>query len=178
MLELLENKNWSIAYNTIYSESYIENWKEGYKFYSFDEIDHEIYPEKMLNDIKHKMNRDDFLKIRCHPWCSRNGGHYGGMENKAFVHLIFDNNTLKQKFGIGKYTNKIYYPLDYYSKIFNSTGFNIVKMNVTRVNVDNFFKRFDNIFSKLWNCEFEKNGICIPFFHMSIEYVDYLLKIK
>ena len=60
----------------------------------YDVLDHCHDPVEVLKTIRGVAKPDSLICVRCHPWCSRHGGHLYHQMNKAFVHLVFTDTEL------------------------------------------------------------------------------------
>ncbi len=132
-----------------------------------DVMDHLDNPIVELAKIRNVLSNCGEVKIRCHPWCSRHGGHQILQYNKAFAHLIYPD---KWK------TNKIENPILNYENMFSFVGFKIKQKNVyTRKVEDWILNNFGNKILSYWNEEWNPNKTpcCLPF--LEIEYIDYTL---
>lgn len=63
----------------------------------YDLIDHVQgeSPEAVLRRASNLLSDKGRIYVRCHPWCSRHGGHLYRFLNKAFVHLVFTDEELR-----------------------------------------------------------------------------------
>lgn len=104
----------------------------------WDVLDHVSNPVDTLKQIASLLNKNGKIYIHCHPWCGRNGAHAN--TNKAFVHLVFQPNELKElKIKITP-TAKILDPMNDYERWFRKAELYVLrKGNVARQTVDKFF---------------------------------------
>ena len=91
----------------------------------YDVLDHANNPEEILRKVKGLLSPKGRVFVRCHPWCSKHGGHLYDQINKAYLHLILNEVELTRMGYECKKTNKIYHPIQTYHRWFDSTGYNI-----------------------------------------------------
>lgn len=113
----------------------------------YDVIDHIINEtqEEFLNRIKSLCSEKTKIIIRCHPFSSRHGGHLYKDLNRAWIHLILNEDELK-------YLNlkmnpilKILFPQKHYQDLFNKTKLKVKNLEITKDDVDLFFTKQPNI---------------------------------
>lgn len=109
--------------------------------------------------------------IRCHPWCSRHGGHLYNKINKAYAHLVFTDEELKQLELTVENIKKVIKPLATYSEWLKK----IPKLTnkVTKEIIEPFF--FDNkLIHKRILLNWNNSGVSgWPEFQLSQVYIDY-----
>ena len=101
----------------------------------YDVLDHADSPEDILNKIVSVAKGTSIIKIRCHPWISRHGGHHYKTINKAFAHLF---PSLREKYNIDNPTAKIV-DINTYKTWFASAGMIVVSEDVNKQPIDDFF---------------------------------------
>lgn len=174
-----EKQTWDFASDT--TSLFTENFEEVKANAPYDAIllydvlDHCVNPEETLQRVKQVLSSKGRVYIRCHPWCSRHGGHLHHRINKAYLHLILDHTELTRIGGYEcKRTSKIVKPLATYRKWFESTGFEVIQEFPIDSEPEDFFMTDPVIADRLekyWNNEFYKE-------HMAIQFVDYVLEPK
>ena len=104
----------------------------------YDVLDHveNETPIDILHKLKSVIKSNTIIKIRCHPWIARHGGHQYKTFNKAFAHLILTEEELPQLIHCIKINN----PLRTYREWFNSTGFSIKTETTHKEPIESFFK--------------------------------------
>jgi 2-polyprenyl-3-methyl-5-hydroxy-6-metoxy-1,4-benzoquinol methylase len=107
----------------------------------YDVLDHCSDPVQLLKDAKSLLAKDGKIYLRCHPWCGRHGGHLYNKINKAFVHLIFTEEELKNMSYEIKSVNKVFYPISYYNKIIEDAGFEKQEPDIETQKVEDFFSK-------------------------------------
>lgn len=104
----------------------------------YDVLDHVDDPVETLNRVHALCNPHTQVFVRCHPWCSRHGGHLFKFKNKAYMHL-FLNEAEQEKLGMApQKVHKIIHPMDTY-KMWIERKFNIVKSDKTVQPIEKFF---------------------------------------
>ena len=85
------------------------------------------------------LKNDGLIIMRCHPWCSRHGGHLYHQKNKAFIHLVFSDDELR-KLGIhpDKSIRKVTQPRIYKEWI-EECGLKIVSEDIIKTSTEDFF---------------------------------------
>jgi 2-polyprenyl-3-methyl-5-hydroxy-6-metoxy-1,4-benzoquinol methylase len=132
----------------------------------------------LLSTAKSVLSPEGTIYLRCHPWCSRHGGHLYRKLNKAFIHLIFSQEELNSLGLEVEFTHKVLLPLLTYDRAIKSAGLTKTSESIDRQDLDTFFSadpiiknRLISIFGiKNWG---ENN---IPSFQMSQCFIDYTLK--
>ena len=103
----------------------------------YDVLDHakNETPVQIMEKIKSVSKANTIIKIRCHPWISRHGGHQYKKVNKAFAHLILDEKEL-----ISSNMNfiRLNTPLQTYRDWF--IGFQIKTDDIIKEPVETFFR--------------------------------------
>ena len=131
--------------------TYTTDWKkviEGapYDFVLiYDVLDHVIdrEPKDVLSEISRLLSKDGLISIRCHPWISRHGTHLYTQLNKAFAHLIFDDEKLKRLGYESTPTRKVIHPMITYKNWIEKAGLSIVKEEKHQEPVEEFFLKND-----------------------------------
>ena len=121
---------------------------------------------EVLSRVKSVLSPEGKVYLRCHPWCSRHGGHLYRKLNKAYVHLIFSEEELNSLGLDIDFTHRVLFPLMTYNKAIEYAGLITTPESIDRQDLEDFFskdliinKRLISIFGvNAWG---EKN---IPFF--------------
>lgn len=135
----------------------------------YDVLDHLIDPIKELKKLKELLTNNGRFFIRCHPWCSRHGGHLYQENNKAFIHLFLEN----------KFENnfKVFNPELEYKKMFDDLNLEIVYDFVLSDPVEDFFEN-ENILKFLFRKFNIDNDVSKLKEIMSISFYDFILRKK
>jgi 2-polyprenyl-3-methyl-5-hydroxy-6-metoxy-1,4-benzoquinol methylase len=133
---------------------------------------------ELLLKIKSILAENGNVYVRCHPWTGRHGGHIYKKINKAFVHLVFNEEELNE-LGVEniEYNNKYMYPIKFYDETIDQSGFKRINKEIDTQEVESFFannplikQRIIDAFKiKTWTLD-------PPVFQMSLCFVDYILK--
>jgi 2-polyprenyl-3-methyl-5-hydroxy-6-metoxy-1,4-benzoquinol methylase len=143
----------------------------------YDVLDHANDPLKILHQAKKVLNDRGVIYLRCHPWCGRHGSHQFNVLNKAFVHLVFNEEELKLLGLPNSNLNKFIFPLKKYNEFIKKSNLKIIKKETEEQEVEIFFKKntiIKNKIMKNWNIKMW-NDSC-PEFQMRQCFVDYVLK--
>jgi len=140
-----------------------------------DHIEH-IDPLQALLQIKELLSPQGKVYVRNHPWSSRHGGHLYNTENKAFMHLIFDEMELTR---IGGYSCDhnicVMDPIGTYRHWFSETGFDVKEEFPICSKVEKFFTDPSPVFEKLKS--YWPDSDCITNI-LEIDFVEYILESK
>lgn len=145
----------------------------------FDHVRNET-PVEVLSKAKSLLADEGKIYMRCHPWCSRHGGHAYRQVNKAFVHLVFSKEELRT-LGVELEENqKVYFPLGTYTKAINEAG--LVKETEHEMNsqdVEPFFEQNTLVKNRIMKSFGISNwAFDPPVFQMSQCFVDFILRKK
>jgi 2-polyprenyl-3-methyl-5-hydroxy-6-metoxy-1,4-benzoquinol methylase len=140
---------------------------------AYDVLDHVqvVNPYELLHEIKNVLSPSGRFYIRCHPWCSRHGGHLYDKINKAYMHMMFDETEFLRLYGIvPPFTMNLINPLDVYRDWIKATGFIITREVIIRKELEDFFKNVHPILKE----KLDSNNVDMS--NLEIEYVDYVLE--
>lgn len=149
----------------------------------YDVLDHADDPIDILNKAKSVLSESGRIHLRCHPWCSRHGGHLYKQINKAFAHLIFtESELLEMGINLDKtIKNKVIYPIAHYEGITSSSGLKIISREIDEQDPEDFFSNNDLVSKRIKAAIPEKNGTKIrelfPFFQIKQCFLDFILKL-
>ena len=115
----------------------------------YDVLDHVEDVEDMLNKIRSVVKFNTVIIMRCHPWCSRHGGHLYKDFNKAFAHLLLSSDELASMNLQVACNQKIVSPLREYRSMFEKANLQVVKQEIIQESMDSML--FDSILRKRWN---------------------------
>lgn len=139
-----------------------------------DVLDHVVEePVEILNKIKSVLSPGGTILVRCHPWCSRHGGHLYRDINKAFVHIVFTDDEIIRLGGNPTFVRKVIKPKETYEGWFGDAGLEIIKENVTSNPVEDFFNSslVANRLRSVWGI----NDKAISKEFMKLSFLDYVL---
>ena len=139
-------------------------------------------PINLLKSAKGLLNRGGTIFLQCHPWCSRHGTHLYRKLNKAYIHLIFTEEELKEKEIFGLPTIKVIHPIMTYKKWIAAADLKIIDQSVTKEEAEFFFSETPFIAERIkahWKESPEeslRSGLKFPYQQLSIQFIDYVLK--
>lgn len=144
-----------------------------------DVLDHTENPIETLNLLHVFCKENTVIYIRCHPWCSRHGGHILKNVNKAFSHLFLTEEelaTLTDEKPL--FTQAFVYPVQVYEDWFEKSGFEIIHKISQKQPVEAFFAVNIRVRQKLlgmWGRGVEDE---FPNPELEINFVDFVVKQK
>jgi 2-polyprenyl-3-methyl-5-hydroxy-6-metoxy-1,4-benzoquinol methylase len=147
--DIRKNKMWS-GFKTS-SDKFLDSESlSDQKFKSiimYDVIDHvvEVSAVEMLENVHDLLDDDGRLYISAHPFSSSHGGHLYQEENKAYIHLLLDDEELS-KYQCYIPNIKITRPQAQYNKLFGEK-FKIVKKELVTNRLDKWI--VDNILGEV-----------------------------
>lgn len=123
---------------------------------------------------------DGKVFLRCHPWCGRHGGHLYRKINKAFVHLVLNDDELTYRGVPPEHNTRVVKPLHAYSEAIKASGLaQESEPEVDSQEVEEFFRDTAVVRDRIlkhWGVASWDNDP--PAFQMSQCFVDYVLKKK
>lgn len=141
----------------------------------YDVLDHSEDPVEILNNARSLLADDGKIYLRCHPWCGRHGGHLYREINKAFVHVIFTEEELKELGIIDQEPNiKVIYPMAQYEDYIKFSNLIFVEKDIDAQDVEDFFLKNEIIVKRLRKIIPVKERL--PIHQMSQCFHDYILK--
>jgi SAM-dependent methyltransferase len=139
-----------------------------------DVFDHSEFPLEDLMRIKTVIAPNGVAFIRCHPICSRHGGHIHNTFNKAFAHMVLSDKELGS-LGLELPIQRVLYPLATYETYIKKAGLKIDSKNVVRSQVEPFFKENQIIADRLSAFYSGQSKGSIPEFQMGQSYIDFVV---
>lgn len=106
----------------------------------YDVIDHIMTHDEAVDAmsfVKRCAAPGTIIKVRCHPWTSRHGGHLYESINKAYAHILLSDEEYEKHATVK--VRKITRPLAEYGKIFEKAGFSVVSFDKSQMPMDNIF---------------------------------------
>lgn len=142
----------------------------------FDVIDHlqSETPVQVLSKVKDLLKDDGRIYMRCHPITSRHATHLYHEMNKAYLHLVFTPEELKQVVPSSSHeetNNGPKFPIMGYNNYIKEVGLKVVNRRDLTEKVESFFKIpkiADRICKTLGSDSF-------PDFQMSLQFIDFVL---
>jgi 2-polyprenyl-3-methyl-5-hydroxy-6-metoxy-1,4-benzoquinol methylase len=173
----------------------VQQWKEGQKGLTtsleevknqspydkillHDVLDHCSDPVQVLNQVRELLSDTGTIHIRCHPWCSRHGGHLFKTVNKAYAHFFFDD-EVNRVLSEGQYPlQKVIHPLSTYCEWINQSQLKSITGSPVIDRPPLFFKQnFTSIIQSHWKPSHVKaiaDGVIYPENPMSISFIDFI----
>ena len=146
----------------------------------YDVLDHAENPIEVLNQASSVLKNNGTIYLRCHPWSSRHGGHAYRKINKAFVHLVFSEEELKNLGIDNGHNNKVLFPIATYNGILAEVdGLSAKDPDIEELEVEPFFKSNELVRKRILQAFGRKNWdeVC-PSFQMGQCFLDYVIKAK
>lgn len=149
----------------------------------YDVLDHAEDPVDILNKAKSVLSENGHIHMRCHPWCSRHGGHLYKQINKAFAHLVFsEEELLEMGLNLDKtIKNKVIYPISYYEGLISSVGLKIVSREIDEQEPERFFSDNFVVSKRIKAALPENNGTkmreLFPSFQLKQCFLDFIIKL-
>ncbi len=141
----------------------------------YDVLDHAVNetPQDILMKAKSVLANDGQIRMRCHPFISRHGGHVYTKINKAYAHIILTENELKELGHDFKNfpTIKVTTPLKTYNKFIEDAGLKIVDQKTVNEPADSLF--LSGNFADRIKMILKIKQLLIP--QMGMQFVDYTL---
>jgi 2-polyprenyl-3-methyl-5-hydroxy-6-metoxy-1,4-benzoquinol methylase len=107
----------------------------------YDVIDHCEDPVAALNAVHGVCHEKTSVFLRTHPFCGPHGGHIYRQINKAYVHLFFNEEELKEMGANSDFVRKVFFPLAEVEDWLKKSSFKIISNSMTRAAVPSFFKK-------------------------------------
>lgn len=158
---LIQNPRMAVGYDIVDFErwksfpanpalAFTSNWEEVVKngpynlVLLYDVIDHMMGEEAIVENLKKirsVMAPNAKIFVRVHPWCSRHATHLYHKINKAYIHLVFSQEELKEMGYEGQPTRHIIHPVMHYNDCFKSAGLRVLgKEQITNTTIEPFFR--------------------------------------
>jgi 2-polyprenyl-3-methyl-5-hydroxy-6-metoxy-1,4-benzoquinol methylase len=145
----------------------------------YDVIDHLVgeEPIAVLSKLNSILSPNGKIYMRTHPFVSRHGTHLYHDINKAYIHLVFTPDELKELIPTSKYSEPsigVTAPIMTYDSFINGSGLKILNKRDITEKVEPFFK-IPKIAERIMK-NLQKNNF--PEFQMSLQFIDYVLAKK
>ncbi len=141
----------------------------------YDVIDHAANetPQDILIKAKSVLSNEGMIKMRCHPYIGKHGGHTYTKINKAYAHLILTPSELKELGHDFKNfpTIKVTTPLKTYSKFIIDAGLKTLNQKVINESAEQIF--LSGKFAERIKSNLKTNLLLIP--QMGMQFIDYTL---
>jgi SAM-dependent methyltransferase len=142
----------------------------------YDVIDHVVgeSPEDVLAKVSSLLSPTGKIYMRTHPFISRHGPHLYHDLNKAYIHLVFTPDELRQLIPNSKYREPcigVTTPIRTYEGFITKAGLKIMNKRDIQEKVEPFFK-----IPKIAERIMRNLGVnSFPDFQMSLQFIDYIL---
>lgn len=142
----------------------------------YDVLDHCDKPVDALKQVRELFRPETTAYVRCHPWCSRHGGHlYNNKLNKAWVQLVFTEEEMSEMNHPLPELQKILFPIKTYKNWFQKAELKPTdEPQIKRCGIEPFFKNNPVVADRIKK-RFDTKDF--PEFQMSQEFLDFTLKI-
>jgi len=111
----------------------------------YDVLDHCKNPTEVLKKAKELLSAKGIIYLQCHPWISRHGAHQYRKLNKAFIHLVFSEQELKEQFDFVLEDSLRVTNLTLYEKWISESKLKVISKNIEKQDVERaFFKQLFN----------------------------------
>lgn len=175
------NKEWENKINSTLLTTNFDRVKENGPYdvvLLYDVLDHieNENPIDVLKKVKELLAPNGLVYIRCHPWCSRSGGHLYDKINKAYVHLIFTKIELNEMGYTLTPNNKTLYPIKTYVDWFNAAGLKLISDIADTHPSEPFFKENEIIKNRIMDVYNRKSNEEFPEFQLEQKFRDYIVK--
>lgn len=147
----------------------------------YDVLDHVVdrSPQEVLTQVRELCDENTKVFVRCHPWCSRHGGHLYTKINKAFAHLIFNEKELETLGCKLMPSRKVIFPLKIYRSYFEETGFSIWWEDTNRdMPTEKFFSNHPVVKRRIMAAFNQKVNAAFPSYQMDQNWNDFTISIK
>jgi len=143
--------------------------------YIYDVIDHaeNESPQEILKKAKSVLSPSGVIRMRCHPYISRHGGHTYNKINKGYVHLVLSKDELSQLGHDFKNFPTIFVttPLMTYGKFIGEANLRIIDSKTVSEPAETFFLT-GNVAERI-KSNLNIKQLLIP--QMGMQFVDYTL---
>jgi hypothetical protein len=150
----------------------------------YDVLDHANVQNasELLRTLANVKSPGGKIYVRCHPWCSRHGGHLYYQINKAFVHVVFNEAELKHMGYNPQFVREILHPRAVYTQWFKAAGLEVVGFQPIDDMVEPFFEENPLVASRIKSHwigksieEVLKTGKGFPRFQIGMSFLDFVL---
>ena len=136
-----------------------------------------------LTQLKDVKTPEGKIYVRCHPFCSRHGGHLYKKINKAFVHLVFTPAELKElECPLEDEFCRLMHPALTFREAFAEAGLRKTNEEIISEMAEQFFvknKMVKNRIQKYWENSYQdglRDGSVFPGFQTAQSFIDFVLK--
>ena len=141
----------------------------------FDSVDPTEVTNRMaevLSQVKLVTHENSKIYLRCHPWCSRHGGHLYNSLNKAFVHVVFSKSELEDMGYEVEGVAKVTFPQATYNAAIRAAGLKTISQDVIQTQIEGFFQ--EGLIAKRIVSHWPE-GHAYPGYQTGQDFLDYIL---
>jgi len=128
---------------------------------------------EVLSQVKLVTHENSKIYLRCHPWCSRHGGHLYNSLNKAFAHVVFSKSELESMGYEVEDVAKVIMPRATYTTAIKSAGLKVVSEDVIQTKAEGFFH--GGLIAKRIISHWGDRPKGFPDYQAGQDFVDYIL---
>jgi 2-polyprenyl-3-methyl-5-hydroxy-6-metoxy-1,4-benzoquinol methylase len=181
----IKNSPWDVKYDSLVLTSEFDAVKSNGPYDEiliYDVLDHAEDPVDVLKMAKSVLSENGLIRVRCHPWCSRHGGHLYRQINKAFVHLVFNELELSEMGIVCDNTikKKVIYPIATYEKYIAQANLSKISIEADNQKPESFFSETPIVAERIKLSLPEDNGTKrreeFPSFQIQQCFLDFVLQ--
>jgi 2-polyprenyl-3-methyl-5-hydroxy-6-metoxy-1,4-benzoquinol methylase len=152
----------------------------------YDVVDHvvEDTPVGLLKKVREVLSPKGTVAMRMHPWTSPHATHLYRKINKAFLHVVFSEDELREMGLEGLPQQQVIHPLATYRGWLAEAGFKVVQETPLQNPVDPFFPQSPVLAARIkarYKASKEAalaTGRSFPDYQLSLHFVDYVVEVK
>ena len=115
----------------------------------YDVLDHSDDPVNILATVRDMLAPQGRIYVRCHPISSRHATHLYKKINKAYIHLVFTDDELKQLGYENDIKQRTYFPQVDNNRWFGQAKLKAISHDCVRSDIDTFFKQNEMVKSRI-----------------------------
>ena len=127
---------------------------------------------EVLSQVKLVTHENSKIYLRCHPWCSRHGGHLYNSLNKAFAHVVFSKSELEDMGYEVEGVAKVTHPRATYDTAIEKSGLKTISQDIIQTKIEGFFQ--EGMIGKRVVSHWPA-GHGFPDYQTSQDFIDYIL---
>jgi SAM-dependent methyltransferase len=128
---------------------------------------------KVLSQVKLVTHENSKIYLRCHPWCSRHGGHLYNSLNKAFAHVVFSKSELEDMGYEVEGVAKVTFPRATYDAAIENAGLKAISQDIIQTKAEGFFK--EGLIAERIVSHWPEDKNKFPDYQVSQDFLDYIL---
>lgn len=122
----------------------------------YDVLDHSEDPVGILATVKEMLTPEGRIYVRCHPIASRHATHLYKKINKAYIHLVFTDEELKELGYENDIKQRTYFPHNDNNRWFGAAKLKAISHDCVRSDIDAFFKQNEMVRSRITRPPYNK----------------------